>query len=110
MSQPARATKFELADILAQPHPQIDLRLDAYEASTRNFLKAVSNYHTRAIAEITKRRERHTAEKKKLSEKAAVTGNETTQCKVREIELVAGESACHWRFRSVLMILSRAGT
>ncbi|KAF7978990.1 hypothetical protein HWV62_44255 [Athelia sp. TMB] len=87
MSQPARATKFELADILAQPHPQIDLRLDAYEASTRNFLKAVSNYHTRAIAEITKRRERHTTEKKKLGEKAAATENETTQCKVREIEL-----------------------
>ncbi|KZP08260.1 hypothetical protein FIBSPDRAFT_803198 [Athelia psychrophila] len=89
MSQPSRAPKFDLSDILAQPHPQIDLRLDAFEASTRKFLKALSNYHERAIVEITKRRERHAAEKKKLNEKASAAESETTQCKVREIELVA---------------------
>lgn len=91
MGQPSRTTHIDLAAILSQSHPQIDLRLSAYEASTRNFIKAVSNYNTRAITEITKRKERHGAEKKKLAEKTTATENEMTQCKVREIELVAGE-------------------
>ena len=85
-------TQIDLATILAQPNPQIDLRLPAYEASTRNFLKAVSNYSNRAMAEITKRKETHTAERKKLSEKMAAVESEINQCKVKEIELVAGES------------------
>lgn len=109
MSQPSRAPKFDLSDILAQPHPQIDLRLDAFEASTRKFLKALSNYHERAIVEITKRRERHAAEKKKLNEKASAAESETTQCKVREIELVAGES-CHSYSRATVLSILRAGT
>ena len=91
MTQALRPTQIDLASILTQPNPIIDLRLPAYEASTRNFLKAVSNYGNRAIAEITKRKERQVLERKKLMEKTAAVETETNQCKVKEIELVAGE-------------------
>jgi kinetochore protein Spc25 len=81
----------------------INLRLPAYEASTRNFLKAVANYGNRAIAEITKHKEWQALERKKVMEKTAVVESETNQCKVKEIELVAGkcrfwiELYCNWR-------------
>ena len=81
----------DLASILSEPNPSIDLRLSAYEASTRNFLNAVSNYGNRGIAEITKRKERQALERKKVAEKTAAVESETNQCKVKEIELVAGE-------------------
>jgi len=90
-TQTIRPTQIDLASILAQPNPTVDLRLQAYEASTRNFLKAVSNYGNRAIAEITKRKERQASERKKLAEKTAAVESETNQCKVKEIELIAGE-------------------
>lgn len=91
MTQTFRPTQIDLASILAQSNPTIDLRLQAYEASTRNFLKAVSNYGNRGIAEITKRKERQALERKKLAEKMTAVESETNQCKVKEIELVAGE-------------------
>jgi kinetochore protein Spc25 len=90
-TQTLRPTQIDLASILAQSNPTIDLRLPAYEASTRNFLKAVANYGNRAIAEITKRKERQALERKKVMEKTAVVESETNECKVKEIELVAGE-------------------
>lgn len=92
MAHVLRPTQIDLASILAQPNPQVDLRLPAYEATTRNFLKAVSNYSNRAMAEITKRKERQALEKKKLLEKTIAVESETNHCKVKEIELVAGGS------------------
>lgn len=92
MAHVLRPTQIDLGSILAQQNPQIDLRISAYEASTRNFLKAVSNYSNRAIAEITKRKERQAQERKKLAEKKAAVEAETNQCKVKEIELVASKS------------------
>ena len=55
MTNVLRVPKLDLPSILAQQNPQIDLRLEAYENSTRNFLAAVSNYTQRAMTEITKR-------------------------------------------------------
>lgn len=89
LSSMAHTTQIDLGSILAQQNPQIDLRLPAYEASTRNFLKAVSNYSNRAIGEITKRKEKYALEKKKLADKTVAVESETNQCKVKEIELVA---------------------
>lgn len=43
--------QIDLAAALAEQKPAIDLHLDAYEASTRHFLAAVSNYTHRAVAE-----------------------------------------------------------
>lgn len=83
------ALQFDLGAILAQQIPHIDLRIQAYDASTRNFLKAVSNYSNRAVAEITKRKEKHAIESKKLADKSAAVESETNQCKLKEIELVA---------------------
>lgn len=89
LSLMAHTAQIDLGSILAQPNPQIDLRIPAYEASTSNFLKAVSNYSTRAVAEITKRKEKYALEKKKLADKTAAVESETNQCKIKEIELVA---------------------
>ena len=90
MSKVLRVPKLDLPAVLAQQNPQIDLRLEAYEASTRNFLKAVSNYTQRAVTEITNRKTAFAAEKKKIAEKTTQIETETNQCKLREIELIKG--------------------
>lgn len=65
------------------------MRLDAYETSTRNFLKAVSQYAQNAQAEITRRKTTHLSEKKRIAEKIQSYENETHVCKVKELELIA---------------------
>ena len=87
-----RVPKLDLPAVLAQQNPQIDLRLEAYEVSTRNFLKAVSNYTQRAVTEITNRKNTFNSEKKKVAEKTQQVETETSQCKLKEIELIAGAS------------------
>jgi len=87
---PLRLPKIDLAAALKQPNSQIDLRIEAYENSTRSFLKAVANYKNRAISSITDRRSSQDNEKKKILERTAAMEVETNQCKLREIELVAG--------------------
>ena len=87
-----RHPHIDLASVLAQPTPQLDLRLQAYETSTGNFLKAVTNYTNRAIAEITKHRNAQEADKKRLAERTQAVEAETNQCKLKEIELLAGMS------------------
>lgn len=87
-----RHTHIDLASILAQPTPQVDLRLQAYEISTGNFLKAVTNYTNRAIAEITKHRNAQEVDKRKLTERIQSVETETNQCKLKEIDLLAGMS------------------
>jgi hypothetical protein len=89
-----RPTHIDLASILAEPTPSVDLRLHAYEASTSNFLRAVTNYANRAVAEITKHRNAQEADKKRLAEKTVAVKAETNQCKVKEIELLAGTWLC----------------
>lgn len=85
-----RHTHIDLASVLAQPTPQIDLRLQAYEISTGNFLKAVTKYTNRAIAEITKHKNAQEADKRKLAERIQTVEAETNQCKLKEIDLLAG--------------------
>ncbi|KAI0631652.1 chromosome segregation protein Spc25-domain-containing protein [Trametes polyzona] len=88
MSKVLRVPKLDLQAILAQQNPQIDLHLEAYEASTRNFLAAVSNYTQRAVTEIQNRKDAYSAEKKRLADKAQSIEAETNQCKLKEIELI----------------------
>ncbi|KAI0685546.1 chromosome segregation protein Spc25-domain-containing protein [Cytidiella melzeri] len=89
MAHVLRVPKFDLAALLAQQNPHIDLDLELYEHSTRNFLKAVSHYTHTAQAEITRRKNAHTHEKKRLAEKIQSHENETNVCKVKELELIA---------------------
>lgn len=91
MAHVLRVPKLDLASILAQQNPQIDLRIEAYDTSTRNFLKAVSRYTQNAQAEITRRKTAHTNEKHRIAEKIQQYENETNACKVKELELIAGE-------------------
>ncbi|KAH7884035.1 chromosome segregation protein Spc25-domain-containing protein [Phlebopus sp. FC_14] len=84
-----RHTHIDLTSILSEPNPQIDLRLPAYEISTGNFLKAVTSYTNRAIAEITKHRNAQDTDKRRLAERIQAVEAETNQCKLKEIELLA---------------------
>ncbi|KAI0272643.1 hypothetical protein BC834DRAFT_356548 [Gloeopeniophorella convolvens] len=77
-----------LAAILDSQNPSIDLHLSTYDASTKNFSKAITDFNNRAVAEITQRREAHAADRKKLAERAQSIEKETNQCKLREIELI----------------------
>ncbi|KAG6874144.1 hypothetical protein C0995_005562 [Termitomyces sp. Mi166 len=84
-----RLPQIDLSSLLAADAPHIDLRLSAYEASTRNFLKAVSSYKNRALTTLSERRASHAPEKKRILEKTQAAETETNQCKLREIDLVA---------------------
>ena len=92
MAHVLRVPKLDLASILAQQNPSIDLRLEAYETSTRSFLKAVSRYTQNAQAEITRRKTTHINEKNRVAERIQYVENETNVCKVKELELIAGQS------------------
>ncbi|KAG6896092.1 hypothetical protein C0992_010342 [Termitomyces sp. T32_za158] len=84
-----RLPQIDLSSLLASDAPQIDLRLASYEASTHNFLKAVSSYKNRALTTLSERRASHAAEKKRILEKTQAAEAEINQCKLREIDLVA---------------------
>lgn len=88
MAHVLRLPQIDLTTVLTDQNPQIDLRLEVYENSTRNFLKAVSNYKNRAILAISDRRTNQAAEKKKVIEKTQAFEAETNQCKLKEIDLV----------------------
>jgi kinetochore protein Spc25, fungi type len=92
MAHVLRLPQIDLAAVLAESSPHIDLRLDVYESSTRNFLKAVANYKNRAVATLSARRANHVGENKKVLEKTQAVEAEAIQCKLAEIELVAGTS------------------
>lgn len=85
-----RLPQIDLASVLAEQNPHIELRTHIYENSTRNFLKALITYKNRAIATISDRRKHQAMEKKKVAERINLVETETNQCKLREIELVAG--------------------
>jgi kinetochore protein Spc25 len=105
MARVLRPPQIDLATVLAEPNPQIDLRLEVYESSTRNFLKAVGNYKNRAVTTISTRRANQAAERKKVLEKTQAVEAETIQCKLKEIELVAGASGFVSFAQSLLMNL-----
>ncbi|KAK7676608.1 hypothetical protein QCA50_020422 [Cerrena zonata] len=88
MPHVVRVSKLDLATVLSQPNPHINLRLGAYETSSRNFLKAVSNYTQRAVTEITHRKNNYVSNKGKIAEKSKQLEQETNQCKVKELELM----------------------
>lgn len=100
MAHVLRVPQIDLSAILSTSNPQIDLRLPVYETSTRNFLKAVSNYKNRALTNISERRAAQAAEKKRILEKTQAIEAETNQCKLREIDLVAGA----WLSSTILLI------
>lgn len=80
----------DLAALLESQQPEVDLKIKDFEASTRNFLKAVSVYTSRAIEEISSRKTRHATELKKSAEKKQQAEAEITACKVKEIKLMEG--------------------
>jgi len=86
----ARFPRIDLAQLLQEPDPHIDLREDIFEESTHNFLKVLESFKHNAISSITERRKYQAKEKKKILEKSQQVEAETNRCKLKEIELVAG--------------------
>ncbi|KAJ7227099.1 chromosome segregation protein Spc25-domain-containing protein [Mycena pura] len=84
-----RVPQIDLSSVLAEQNPHIDLRVNAYDTSARNFLKALSNYKTRTTATIAEKRAQHAAEKKRTIERVANVEAETNQCKIQELQLAA---------------------
>jgi len=89
-----RTPQIDLAALLAQQNATIDIKVHAYENSTRNFLKALTSYKNSATAKISERRKHQAAEKKKALERIQAVEAETNQCKLKEIELVARKPSC----------------
>jgi len=94
MTQTFRNPQIDLAAILSHQHPSIDIRVETFENSSRNFLKALTGYKNRAITTLSERWKHQAHEKKKLTEKALAVEAETGQCKLKEVELVAREFLC----------------
>ncbi|THH26744.1 hypothetical protein EUX98_g7449 [Antrodiella citrinella] len=88
MAKVIRVSKLDLATILQQQNPTIDLRIDAYEESTRNFRNAVSSYSQRAMTEITRRKNEYATRKSKIAERTKQVEHETNVCKGKELELM----------------------
>lgn len=82
--------QIDLAAILAAQNPQVDLRLDEYERSTRSFMNLVANYTKKTTASVVEKTNAYNAEKTRLAEKIQNTKTEINQCKEAEIELVEG--------------------
>jgi kinetochore protein Spc25, fungi type len=82
--------QIDLGLVLSAQNPQIDLKLDAYEQSTRAFLNLVSNYTKTAVTAIAEDTKSYNTEKTRLQEKIQHVQAETNQCKAKEIELLEG--------------------
>lgn len=105
-----RVPQIDLSAVLTGQNAQIDLKLEVYESSTRNFLKAVSNYKNRALTTISARRSDQATEKKKILDKTRAVEAETIQCKLKEIELVSGTPHLILRLATLMSVLYRLGT
>jgi kinetochore protein Spc25, fungi type len=81
-----------LAAILASPHPTIDLQLEAYERSSQLFLDAVIRYTTRAVEEISRRRDADASRIQKDAERKKAIEIEIAECKEKEVQLLKGTS------------------
>jgi kinetochore protein Spc25, fungi type len=86
-----RVPQIDLAAVLKDPNPHIDLKTNSYDNSTRNFLKALTTWKNRSMSTISDRRKAQATEKKKMVDKTHQVENEINNCKVREIDLVAGK-------------------
>ncbi|TFL06209.1 chromosome segregation protein Spc25-domain-containing protein [Pterulicium gracile] len=84
-----RPPQIDLASIIKQPHPVIDLRLQEFDQSATKLSRAVVAFKNNAIAVIADRRATYIADTKKLSERIKSAEAETHQCKIKEIDLLA---------------------
>ena len=81
-----------LAAVLASPHPTIDLQLDAYELSSQLFLDAVIKYTTRAVEEMSRRRDADASRTQKDAERQKAIEYEIADCKEKEVQVLQGTS------------------
>lgn len=86
----ARRSRIDLSQLLQGQNPTIDLRINIFEDSTRNFLKALVGFKNKAITSISERRKYQIAEKKKFAERTQHVEKEINKRKLIEIDLVAG--------------------
>lgn len=93
MAYASRRPKLDLAALLTEQTPRIDLRLDDYERTTRAFVQRVTSFAERAAKEISARQAEFVAHQKKHAERAQKYEEQTSEAKARELELAGGASA-----------------
>ncbi|KAF8508519.1 chromosome segregation protein Spc25-domain-containing protein [Gautieria morchelliformis] len=77
-----------LAALLASPSPAIDLQLETYERSSQLFLDAVVKYTTRAVEEISRRRDADASRIQKDAERKKALELDISECKEKEVQLL----------------------
>ncbi|TFK47908.1 hypothetical protein OE88DRAFT_1810626 [Heliocybe sulcata] len=80
--------RLNLAAVLSAQNPCLNVAVESYDISTRNFLQAVSTYGDRAVKEITNRKNVYISEKKRIADRTKQIDVEINDCKNREIELL----------------------
>jgi kinetochore protein Spc25, fungi type len=101
-----RTPQIDLATILQQQNPQIDLGIPVYDVLTRNFIKSLVNFKNRALVHIAERRNAQALEIKRAAEKAQALEAETNLSKAQELELLASQSSPLLESTHVLMLSS----
>ncbi|VDB94228.1 unnamed protein product [Peniophora sp. CBMAI 1063] len=84
----AQPTQFDASALLAQSTPHIDLNLPSLRAAHKDFLSAVSAFAARGTAEMARRADAHTAETRRLQERAQALEKETGSLKLAELALL----------------------
>lgn len=85
-----RRPKLNLAALLNEQNPRIDLRLEDYERRTREFSQHLHSYAEEAAKAITKRQDDFAAARKRAAEKAQKYEEQTNEAKAQELELATG--------------------
>jgi kinetochore protein Spc25 len=82
--------KINLASLLSEQNPHIDLHLEEYERRTQWFATRMSGFHDNVQKDILNGQEVFTAEMKRHMERMAKYEEQTNQHKAKELELAAG--------------------
>ena len=81
----------DLATLLQQQNPRINLRLESYEHTTSDFMKAIVGYKNHAITIMSNRSSAASNDRKRVVDKVKAGEAEINQCKLKEIDLLASK-------------------
>jgi hypothetical protein len=82
--------KFDLASLLKQDYPTIDLDIDAYDRRMHKFEADINTFAEKAMRGISNQRDAHLVDVRKLADRAVALQEQTRVAQVKEIELAAG--------------------
>lgn len=90
MAYATRRPKTDLAALLSEQTPHIDLRLGDYERITRRFRERITKYAEDAIKAIGEGQDKFVADQKMCAEHAQKYEGQINDAKAKELELTTG--------------------